>query len=181
MLYAGRRVSLPPIVVEGDKPALFGRNWLGKIRLGWGKIFAVKTNPALDSLLTEFAIFFSDDPGEIQGFQANIQVADDAQPIFWKAYRVPFAIRDKVKAQLQAGIDKGLFSPVKSSEWASPQVTVVKQSRDFRLCGDYKVNVNQVLDGDQCPLTSEQDLFAQLSGAKCFSRIDLTDAFLNPT
>ena len=177
VLYAGRRVTLPLIVVRGDKPALFGRNWLGTIRLDWGRIFAVKTNHALDSLLTEFATVFSDDPGEIKGFEANIQVADDAQPIFRKAYQVPFAIRDKVKAQLQAGIDKGLFSPVKSSEWASPQVTVVKQSGDFRLCGDYKVTVNQVLDGDQYPLPSAQDLFAQLSGARYFSKIDLTDAF----
>ena len=97
--------------------------------------------------------------------------------IFRKAYQVPVAIRDKVKAQLQDGIDKGLISPVKSSEWASPQVTVVKQSGDVRLCGDYKVTVNQVLDGDQYPLPSAQDLFAQLSGAKYFSNIYLTDAF----
>ena len=66
---------------------------------------------------------------------------------------------------------------MKSSEWASPQVTVVKQSGDFRLYGDYKVTVNQGLDGDQYPLPSAQDLFAKLSGAKYFSKIDLTDAF----
>ena len=173
VLYAGHRVTLPLIVVQGDKPALFWRNWLGKIRLDWGKIFAVKTNPALDSLLTEFATIFSDDPGEIQGFEANIQVGDEAQHIFRKAYQVPFAISDKVKAQLRAGIDKSLFSPVKSSEWASPQVPVVKQSGDFRLCGDYKVTVNQVLDGDQYPLPSAQDLF----GAKYFSKIDFYRRF----
>ena len=52
MLYAGRRVTLPLIVVRGDKPALFGKNWLGKIRLDWGKIFAVKTNHANADALT---------------------------------------------------------------------------------------------------------------------------------
>ena len=65
---------------------------------------------------------------------------------------------------------------MKSSEWASPQVTVVKQSGDFRLCG-YKVTVNQALDGDQYPLPSAQDFFAKLSGAKYFLKTDLTDAF----
>ena len=71
-----------------------------------------------------------------------------------------------------------MFTPAKSSEWASPQVTVVKQSGDFRLCGDYKVTLNQALDGDQYLLPSAQDLFAKLSGAKYFSNIDLTDDFL---
>ena len=33
VLHAGRRLTLPLIVIEGDKPALLGRNWLGKIRL----------------------------------------------------------------------------------------------------------------------------------------------------
>ena len=34
---------------------MFGRNWLGKIRLDWGKIFADKTNHTLDSLSTDHA------------------------------------------------------------------------------------------------------------------------------
>ena len=141
------------------------------------KIFAVRNNAQLDSLLTEFASVFSDDPGEMRGFEADVHIDDDVQPIFKKAYQVPFAIRDRIKSQLQTGIDKGLFTVVKSSDWASPQVTVVKPSGDFRLCGDYKVTVNQVLKSDPYPLISANDLFATLNGAKYFSKIDLTDAF----
>ena len=137
----------------------------------------MQNNAALDRLLTEYARIFSDEPGEIHGFEADVHISYDVQPIFKKAYQFPFVIRDRFKAQLEAGIDKGLFTPAKSSEWAGPQVTVVKQSGDFRLCGDYKVTVNQALDGDQYPLLSAQGLFAKLSGAKYFSKIDLTDAF----
>ena len=168
---------MPLIVVRGNKPALLGRNWLSKIKLDWGKIFAVQNNAALDRVLTEYVRIFSDEPGEIHGFEADVHTSDDVQPIFKKAYHAPFAIQDRIKAQLEAGIDKGLLTPVKSSEWASPQVTVVKQSGNFRLYGDYKVTVNQGLDRDQHPLPSAQDLFAKLSGAKYFSKIDLTDAF----
>ena len=53
----------------------------------------------------------------------------------------------------------------------------MKQSGDFRLCGDYKVTVNQALDGDQYLLPSAQDLFAKLNGAKYLSKNDLTVAF----
>ena len=67
-------------------------------------------NAQLDSLLTEFARVFSDDPGEIRGFEADVHLDDDVQPIFKKAYQVPFAIRDRIKSQLQTGIYKGLFT-----------------------------------------------------------------------
>ena len=175
--YHGQRDVLPLIVVGGDKPGILGRNWLSRLQLDWGKIFAVGNNAQLDSLLTEYASVFSDNPGEIRGFEADVHIDDYVQPIFKKAYQVPFAIRDRIKAQLQTGIDKGVFTVVKSSEWASPQVTVVKPSGDFRLCGDYKVTVNQVLKSDPYPLQSANYLFATLNGAKYFSKIDLTDAF----
>ena len=140
--YHGQSELLPLFVVGCDKPALLGRNWLFRLRLDWGKIFAVGNNAQLDNLLTEYASVFSDNPGEIQGFEADVHIDDDVQSIFEKAYQDPFAIRDRIKAQLQTGIDKGVFTVVKSNEWASPQVTVVKPSGDFRLCGDYKVTVN---------------------------------------
>ena len=106
MQYDGQSEVLPLY----DKPALLGRNWLSHLRLDWGKIFAVRNNAQLDSLLTEFASVFSDDPGEIRGFEADMHIDDDIQPIFKKAYQVPFAIWDRIKSQLQTGINKGLFT-----------------------------------------------------------------------
>ena len=88
----------------------------------------MRNSAQLDSLLTEFASVFSDDPGEIRGFEADLHIDDDVHHIFKKAYQVPFAIRDRIKSQLQTGIDKGLFTVVKSSDWASPQVTAHGQT-----------------------------------------------------
>ena len=107
--YDGQNELLPLYVVGGDKPALLGRNWLS---LDWGKIFAVRNNAQLDSLLTEFASIFSDDPGEIRGFEADVHIDDDVQPIFKKAYQVPFAIRDRIKSQLQTGIALFAITPL---------------------------------------------------------------------
>ena len=104
VVYSGQSITLPLIVVRGDKPALLGRNWLSKIK---GKIFAVQNNAALDRLLTECASIFSDEPGEIHGFEADVHISDDVQPIFKKAFQVPFANWDRIKAQLEAGIEKG--------------------------------------------------------------------------
>lgn len=35
--YGTQKCELPLVIVKGDKPALFGRNWLEKIKLDWGR------------------------------------------------------------------------------------------------------------------------------------------------
>ena len=47
----------------------------------------------------------------------------------------------------------------------------------MRICGDYKVTLNQVLDVDQHPLPKPSDLFATLAGGKVFSKLDITQAY----
>ena len=104
--YDGQAELLLLYIVGGDKPGLLGRNWLSRLRVDWGKIFAVRNNVKLDSLLTEYVSVFCYDAGEIRGFEADVHIDDGVHPIFKKAYQVPFAIRDRIKSQLQTGIDK---------------------------------------------------------------------------
>ena len=48
----------------------------------------------------------------------------------------------------------------------------------IRICRDYKVTVYQSLHVDQYPLSKPEDLFASLAGGAKFSKIDLTQAYL---
>ena len=168
---------LPLIVCKGNKVALLGRNWLEKIKLDWARIFSVKNDPRLGEIINKYPSVFSGRPGEIVGFTADIPIDEDVTPIFKKAYSVPFPLQGKVRQQLRNDIDKGLYKRVDSSDWASPQVTVLKQDGSLRMCGDYKVTVNQVMKKDPYPLPSTDELFAGLSGKKYFTKIDLANAF----
>ena len=73
---------------------------------------------------------------------------------------------------------QGILEPVPHSNWAAPIVAVPKKNGRFRICGDYKVTVNQVLDVEQYPLPKPEDLFATLAGGKLLSKLDLSQAYL---
>ena len=69
---------------------------------------------------------------------------------------------------MEAELDKlqsdGVISPVTFSKWAAPIVPVVKSDGKIRICGDYKLTINQAARVDKYPLPKADDLFASLSG-----------------
>ena len=71
----------------------------------------------------------------------------------------------------------GVIEQVQFSEWAAPVVLVLKKDNSVRLCGDYKVTINQVAKTDTYPLPRIDDLFASLAGGTCFSKLDLAHAY----
>lgn len=46
-----------------------------------------------------------------------------------------------------------------------------------RICGDYKVTVNQVCKLEEYPLPRIDDLFATLAGGKLFTKLDMSQAY----
>ena len=64
------------------------------------------------------------------------------------------------------------------SEWATPIVPVVKRDKSFRICGDFKLTVNQVSHLESYPLPHVEDLFAALSGSTVLIKLDLSQAYL---
>ena len=81
-------------------------------------------------------------------------------------------------AELERLQEKGVIEPVRFSEWAAPVVPVMKGDGSIRICGDYKVTVNQAASIEKYPLPRIDDLLASLSGGKFFSKLDLAHAYL---
>ena len=102
----------------------------------------------------------------------------DAPPRFYPARSVPYALRDKVEKELQRLQDDGTLEPVEIAEWAAPIVAVLKRDKNsVRICGDFSVTVNPVSKLDKYPIPRVEDLFARLRKGKCFSKLDLSQAY----
>ena len=58
-----------------------------------------------------------------------------------------------------------------------PIVPVLKRDGSVRICGDYKVTVNQEAKPDSHPLPKIDDMFTALTGGKVFTKLDLAHAY----
>ena len=83
-----------------------------------------------------------------------------------------------VEAELKRLTALGVISPLENSEWATPVVPVIKKDGTVRLCGDFKVTLNQALCVDRYPIPRIEDIFASLAGGQHFSKLDLSNAYL---
>ena len=88
----------------------------------------------------------------------------DAKSRFFRARPVPYALRQGIEKELERLLKDGVIEQVQFSEWAAPVVLVLKNDNSVRICGDYKVTINQVAKTDTYPLPRIDDLFASLAG-----------------
>ena len=68
---------------------------------------------------------------------------------------------------------------MKFSDWAAPVVPILKPDGNLRLCGDYKLTLDQVAKLEQYPLPLLEDIFASLTGGQTqtYSILDLSHAY----
>ena len=166
-------------VVEGDGPNLLGRDWLHKLQIPCGHINLVKHDQQrLHEILQKHDVVFGGSLGCMKDVQITLQVDSKVKPKFLKPRSVPFALKDKVEQELNNLEQRGIISPVKHSSWAAPIVPVIKKNGSVRVCGDFKTTLNQAGPAEVYPLPRVEELFADLSGGCYFSKVDLSDAYL---
>ena len=173
--YEKQEAQLPLLVVPGNGPSLLGRNWLKLIRLNWPVI--KKVSLELDTLLSKYKDLFKEELGTVQNYEVKLHVKSEASPKFCKARAVPYALKEPIERELERLEHLKIIEKVNHSEWAAPVVPVLKPDGSIRLCGDYKITVNPVLEIDKYPLPTPEDLFATLAGGQKFSKLDLSHAY----
>ena len=168
------------MVVCGNGPSLFGKDWLTKLKLDWTQLCAnhVCYSLSLQDILDEYSSVFDLELGTLKDIAVTIHIDPSAQPRFCKARTVPYALKGKIEKELDRLVEQGVIEQISFSEWAAPIVPVLKKDGTVRMFGDYKLTVNQVAKVDSYPLPKINDLFASLAGGQTFSELDLANAYL---
>ena len=170
--------DLPVVVVQGNSPSLLGRDWLQHIKLAWNEIFHLSaSDQEFTTLLHKHATVFEEGLGTVRGVKAKIYVDPEAKPKYFKPRPVAYALRAKVDEELDRLLKEGTIRPVEFSEWATPIVPIVKSDGTIRICGDFKVTLNQVSKLDNYPIPKTEDLLTQLGGGVHFTKLDLSQAY----
>ena len=76
-------------------------------------------------------------------------------------------------------LDEGVIEPQPRDEpapWVSAPVFVVKQDGSIRITLDAR-NINKAIQANNSPIPRVEEIKAQLSGAKYFSKMDLKSAY----
>ena len=170
--------KLPLTIIKGVGPTLLGRDWLSKLKLNWSKIHLLSQPNTLMETLDRFNALFKKGLGILIGMKAKLFSKDGFRPKFFKPRSLPYVLRSKVGLELDRLQREKVLTPVQFSEWAAPIVPVVKRDKSIRICGDFKLTVNQVSHLESYPLPHVEDLFAALTGGTVFTKLDLSQAYL---
>ncbi|MFS7955896.1 putative nucleotidyltransferase, Ribonuclease H [Helianthus anomalus] len=129
-------------------------------------------------VVREFPQVFPDDlPGlpPRRDIDFRIDLIPGANPVAKAPYRLAPSEMRELSNQLQELLEKGFIRP-STSPWGAPVLFVKKKDGSFRMCIDYR-ELNKLTIKNRYPLPRIDDLFDQLQGAQCFSKIDLRSGY----
>ncbi|XP_070034768.1 uncharacterized protein [Nicotiana tomentosiformis] len=138
--------------------------------------------PTLQSvpLVNAFQEVFSKDLlGVLPNREINfgIDLFLDTKPISISPYRMAPTELKEIKVQLKDLLDKGFIRP-SVSPWGALVLFVRNKDGSLRMCIDYR-QLNKLTIKNKYPLPRIDNLFNQLLGAQCYSKIDLRSVFMD--
>ena len=127
-------------------------------------------------LIDKFPDVFDEGLGILPG-KVHLQVDPDSKPVILPARKVPVAVREKFKVEMQRLESLKVIAPVdEPTEWVSQIVVAVKKSGELRVCIDPKP-LNEALKREHYQIPVIDDLLPDLTDARVFTKVDLASTF----
>ncbi|GJZ19441.1 putative reverse transcriptase domain-containing protein [Tanacetum coccineum] len=111
----------------------------------------------------------------VREIEFRIDLIPGALPVVKSPYRLAPSEMQELSNQLKELQEKGFIRP-SHSPWGAPMLFVKKKDGALKICIDYR-ELNKLTIKNRYPLPRIDDLFDQLQGACCFSKIDLRSGY----
>ncbi|GKF74955.1 hypothetical protein Tco_0224399 [Tanacetum coccineum] len=125
-------------------------------------------------VVRDFPGVFPDDMSglpHVREIEFCIDLIPGALPVVRSPYRLAPSNMLELSNWLKELQDKGFIRP-SHSPWGAPVLFIKKKDGAMRMCINYR-ELNKLTIKNRYPLPRIDDLFNQLQGACCFSKIDL--------
>ncbi|CAJ1945757.1 unnamed protein product [Cylindrotheca closterium] len=111
--------------------------------------------------------------GHYKHEKVHLELIENAQPVFSKAYSLPKQHEPAFLKELKHLQEIGVLERTGPSEWASPTFIIPKKDGRVRWISDLR-QLNKNIKHEVYPLPLIDDIVAHCSGYKYFTKLDLT-------
>ena len=135
-----------------------------------------KSEMSNESVLSEYKHLFDNSLGEIEG-EINIYIEENSTPVVHAPRRIPHALRDRLKQELDSMEKSGVIAKVtRPTDWVNSLVVVEKPNKKLRICLDPK-DLNNAVKRPHYAMPTLEDTLARIPGAKFFSKLDAKSGY----
>ncbi|XP_025833925.1 uncharacterized protein K02A2.6-like [Agrilus planipennis] len=114
--------------------------------------------------------------GCYKGYEYDIDLIENPKFEIKPSRRIPHALRDEVKQELDRMVKLDVIKPETEPTPAVSPMVVVRQKDKMRICIDPS-NVNKNILRRHFPLTTIEEISADIKGSKFFALLDCTKGF----
>jgi hypothetical protein len=126
--------------------------------------------------LTEYADLFNAQLGKLP-VTYKMKIDPSVTPVVCPPRRVPVAMKEQVQDELNRMASLGVITPVSEpTEWVPAMVAASKKNGEVRICID-PLNLNKELQRPHHPMTTVEEVIADMHGARVFSILDAKSGF----
>ena len=109
--------------------------------------------------------------------ECEIHLKDNATPTVHPARKVPLAMKEKLKNELDRLESLDIIEKVSEpTDWVNAMVMVEKKDGTVRLCID-PVDLNKAIKRPHYPIPTFEDAVAEIDGAVIFSKLDARSGY----
>ncbi|XP_065213324.1 uncharacterized protein K02A2.6-like [Planococcus citri] len=186
--YKDREINEKMYVTDKSTSSVIGLNWLLPLKivqiddiqlLPDESVDKPETQQIINELKAQFPDVFEPSIGKVADFTARYELKEGTIPIYRPAKKVPYALLPKIDKAIDNYVRQGIFTQVETSEWGTPAVYTEKRDGSIRICGNYKITINDRVQDVRYTIPPVQEVFMKLKNGKYYCKVDIRDAYLH--